>query len=188
MSYDASYQQTKGQLREALTMAVEMLTAAVLDMKEPGANQGLKNAEPLLSAHLKSGLDMALPSDELTADAARRGIDVSYWNGRLTKGDFAKIKKQGLNFVIARAGGYVGTMEDSTFGNNYLQAKDAGLRFGVSYLVRCGGLRYHGKAEQESADRNYRGLLSYYQRGRAESRRLRLLLLDHLQDRKSGGD
>lgn len=133
VQYGASYQQAEGQQREVLTSAVEMLTAAVLNMRDFGSDQGLKNAEALLSSHLEKGLAMIQSWNQLSAPLRRRGVDVSYWNGHLTKAHFARMKKQGVSFVIARAGGYAGTMADSTFENNYQQAKAAGLRFGAYY-------------------------------------------------------
>lgn len=65
--------------------------------------------------------------------AKSKGIDVSYWNGKLTTTQYKLLKKKGVEFVIARAGGYVGTLEDSTFNNHYKNAKAAGLKFGVYY-------------------------------------------------------
>ena len=133
VEYCASYQQAEGQQREILTSAVELLAAAALDMKDIAGGEGLKNAEDLLGSHLERGLSM-MQSQMLMNTAVRRsGIDVSYWNGHLTKGDFEKMKQQGVSFVIARAGGYVGTMSDSTFENNYRQARAAGLDFGAYY-------------------------------------------------------
>ena len=55
----------------------------------------------------------------------KKGIDVSYWNGWLTEKQYKKIKKSNIEFVIARSGGYRGTMVDSTFDNNYRQSKAA---------------------------------------------------------------
>ncbi len=65
--------------------------------------------------------------------AKKKGIDVSYWNGRLTEADYNRMKKAGVRFVIARAGGYRGTMEDSTFSHNYQMARAANLGFGAYY-------------------------------------------------------
>ena len=58
---------------------------------------------------------------------------MSYWNGWLTEKQYKKIKKSNIEFVIARSGGYRGTMVDSTFDNNYRQSKAAGLDFGAYY-------------------------------------------------------
>lgn len=63
----------------------------------------------------------------------RKGIDVSFWNGRLTAEQYRKIKEDGIEFVIARAGGYRGTVVDGMFDNNYRQSKAAGLDFGAYY-------------------------------------------------------
>ena len=65
--------------------------------------------------------------------AKKKGIDVSYWNGRLTEREYNRIKKAGVSFVIARAGGYRGKMEDSTFSHNYQMARAANLGFGAYY-------------------------------------------------------
>lgn len=63
----------------------------------------------------------------------RKGIDVSYWNGHLTENQYRRLKEGGVEFVIARAGGYRGAMADSTFANNYRRSKAAGLGFGAYY-------------------------------------------------------
>lgn len=129
----AQYQQKENNQREILTSAVEVLTAAALDLKDQSEDCGLKAAEPLLLSRLQQGLAMTEYLSYPGVSAGRRGIDVSYWNGHLTKSHYEKIKKQGIHFVIARAGGYRGSMRDSTFENNYKQAKAAGLQFGAYY-------------------------------------------------------
>lgn len=63
----------------------------------------------------------------------KKGIDVSFWNGRLTEKQYRRIKKDDIEFVIARAGGYRGTVTDGMFDNNYRQARAAGLDFGAYY-------------------------------------------------------
>lgn len=56
-------------------------------------------------------------------------IDVSYWNGNV---DFKKVKESGIEAVIMRAGyGRVASQKDTTFEQNYKNAKAAGLKVGA---------------------------------------------------------
>ena len=86
----------------------------------------------------------------------KKGIDVSYWNGWLTEKQYKKIKKSNIEFVIARSGGYRGTMVDSTFDNNYRQSKAAGLDFGAYYYSTAVNTR-QAKLEARHAVRLCRG-------------------------------
>lgn len=58
-----------------------------------------------------------------------KGIDVSQWQGQV---DFNKVKADGYDFVILRAGyGKYLTQKDPTFDTNYENAKAAGLGVGA---------------------------------------------------------
>lgn len=58
-----------------------------------------------------------------------KGIDVSHWQGDI---DFAKVKANGIDFVIIRAGyGKLTSQKDKCFEQNYSRAKAAGLHVGV---------------------------------------------------------
>ncbi len=58
-----------------------------------------------------------------------KGIDVSKWNGSI---DFNKVKADGIDFVIIRAGyGWDTSQKDRTFEQNYARAKAAGLHVGA---------------------------------------------------------
>ena len=63
-------------------------------------------------------------------------IDVSEWQGDV---DFSKVKKEGIGYVILRAGfGREASQIDSEFEENYKKAKSAGLKVGAywySYAV-----------------------------------------------------
>lgn len=60
---------------------------------------------------------------------SRKGIDVSQWQGNI---DFNKVKADGVDFVIIRAGyGKVASQKDPFFDSNYESAKRAGLGVGV---------------------------------------------------------
>lgn len=66
-----------------------------------------------------------------------KGIDISAWQGKISKANFEKIKKSGINFVILRLG-YTGSKSkeptlDNTFENNYKNAIAAGLPVGIYY-------------------------------------------------------
>lgn len=70
------------------------------------------------------------------------GLDISEWQG--TTVDFGKVKAQGYDFVILRAG--FSTTEDACFEDNYIRAKAAGLHVGV-YLYS-----YAATAEEASQE------------------------------------
>jgi len=58
-----------------------------------------------------------------------KGIDVSVWQGDI---DFAKVKANGIDFVIIRAGyGKLASQKDKCFEQNYSRAKAAGLHVGA---------------------------------------------------------
>lgn len=58
-----------------------------------------------------------------------KGIDVSVWQGDI---DFAKVKANGIDFVIIRAGyGKLTSQKDKYFEQNYSRAKAAGLHVGA---------------------------------------------------------
>lgn len=58
-----------------------------------------------------------------------KGIDVSVWQGDI---DFAKVKANGIDFVIIRAGyGSLTSQKDKYFEQNYSRAKAAGLHVGA---------------------------------------------------------
>lgn len=60
------------------------------------------------------------------------GIDVSRWQGQF---NFAQAKKEGVEFVIIKAGGADGGLyADHMFLTNYNNAKAAGLKVGVYYF------------------------------------------------------
>lgn len=65
-----------------------------------------------------------------------KGIDVSKWNGDV---DFAKVKADGIKFVMLRASlGRSASQKNTYFERNYAKAKAAGLDVGVywySYAV-----------------------------------------------------
>lgn len=77
-----------------------------------------------------------------------KGIDVSTWQGHYV--DFDKVKKQGYNFVIIRAGfGRDKTQIDNCFIENYNKAKKAGLKVGAywySYAVSPDDAKQEAKA------------------------------------------
>lgn len=63
-------------------------------------------------------------------------IDVSHWQGNI---DFAKVKAEGIEGVIIKAGGSdAGFYEDSCFQRYYADAKAQGLHIGTYYFVGKG--------------------------------------------------
>ena len=62
-----------------------------------------------------------------------RGVDLSHWNGNV---NFNALKKQGVSFVILKAGGDEGNFyRDSKYNTYYNQAREAGLYVGAYYFV-----------------------------------------------------
>jgi len=63
-----------------------------------------------------------------------QGIDISHWNGNI---DFYKVKKDGKEFAIIKAGGSETSnpYKDSMFETYYKQAKQAGIYVGAYYYV-----------------------------------------------------
>lgn len=62
-----------------------------------------------------------------------KGIDVSHWQGVI---DWLSVKESGIEFAILKAGGSDdGFYTDSTFEQNYKEAKAVGLPVGAYYFV-----------------------------------------------------
>lgn len=80
----------------------------------------------------------------------RRGIDISAWQG--SNVDFNKLKADGIEFVILRAGfGTSASQKDSQFENNYRKAKAAGMPIGAywySYAYSVEDAKKEAKAFQ----------------------------------------
>lgn len=69
----------------------------------------------------------------MTGNVYEKGIDISHWN---VVNDFNKVKADGYNFVIIKAGGSdKGRYTDKCFNDYYKRAKDAGLKVGCYYFV-----------------------------------------------------
>lgn len=81
----------------------------------------------------------------------RRGIDISAWQGANV--DFNKLKADGIEFVILRAGfGTLASQKDSQFENNYKKAKAAGMPIGAywySYAYSVDDAKKEAAAFQE---------------------------------------
>lgn len=77
----------------------------------------------------------------------KKGIDVSTWQGDV---DYGKVKKDGIEFVIIRAGfGREPSQVDNCFEKNYKNAKAAGLKVGAywySYAVSVNDARLEADA------------------------------------------
>ena len=72
-----------------------------------------------------------------------KGIDVSAWQGKISKVNFEKAKSSGIKFVILRLG-YTGSSSrkpviDKVFENNYKNAIAAGLPVGIYYYSLATG-------------------------------------------------
>lgn len=60
-----------------------------------------------------------------------KGIDISYWQGKISKANFQKALKAGWKFAIIRIGYNRTLRKDSVFENNYKNATAAGMKVGV---------------------------------------------------------
>ena len=69
----------------------------------------------------------------LISSVSYNGIDVSVWQGPDV--DFNKVKNDGKNFVILRAG--CGNSVDKYFESNYKKAKAAGMNVGVYWYAKA---------------------------------------------------
>lgn len=78
----------------------------------------------------------------------RKGIDISTWQGSGV--NFNNLKKDGIEFVILRAGyGSYVSQKDKQFENNYSKAKAAGMPIGAywySYATTVDGAKNEAKA------------------------------------------
>lgn len=94
-----------------------------------------------------------------------KGIDISAWQGKVSKANFEKAKADGIKFVILRLG-YTGSSTkkptiDSVFENNYKNAIAAGLPVGV-YFYSLATNNTMAKAEADFCIKNLKGKkLSY---------------------------
>ncbi len=70
------------------------------------------------------------PGKVINTKGAMHGIDVSVWQGKI---DYNKVKNDGIDFVIMRAGYKTGV--DTTFKRNYRNARKAGLKVGCYWFV-----------------------------------------------------
>ena len=81
----------------------------------------------------------------------KKGIDISAWQGKVSKASFEKAKAEGIKYVIIRVG-YTGSEShkptlDSCFENNYKNAIAAGLPVGIYYYSRA---TTNAKAQKEA--------------------------------------
>lgn len=100
------------------------------------------------------------PSQVTPSNTKIKGMDVSAWQGKLSKANFEKAKAAGINFVILRLG-YTGSSSksptiDSVFENNYANAIAAGLPVGV-YYYSLATTEAKGKEEANFCIKNLKG-------------------------------
>lgn len=100
---------------------------------------------PLVSAD-DSAYDGSMAGDGMGILA--HGVDLSSWQG--TDVDFERIRAQGIDFVILRAG--FSNTQDAVFERNYAAAKAAGLDIGV-YVYSYAATPEAARSEAESCKR-----------------------------------
>lgn len=93
----------------------------------------------------------AAKSVSTSTSIKKKGIDISAWQGKVSKASFEKAKAEGINYVILRVG-YTGSEShkptlDSCFENNYKNAIAAGLPVGIYYYSRA---TTNAKAQKEA--------------------------------------
>ena len=70
-----------------------------------------------------------------------KAIDISYWQGKVSRENFEKVKKDGIKSVIQRSG-YTSQSKfslntDSTMINNIINAAAAGLNVGIYHYSQA---------------------------------------------------
>lgn len=98
-------------------------------------------ANPTVAKHLGTYKSVVVPEADKNKDGGQLGIDVSKYQGNI---DWAKVAKDGVRFVILRAGSQDnnGPYVDPHFEKNYTGAKAAGLKVGAYVFT-------YGKTEEE---------------------------------------
>lgn len=113
-----------------------------------------KNSNTTTSTTIKTSTP-ALPKG-----SKLKGIDISAWQGTVSKANFKKAKASGINYVILRLG-YTGSSSkkptiDSVFENNYKNAIAAGLPVGVYFYSLATGVS-SAKEEANFVIKNLKG-------------------------------
>lgn len=90
-----------------------------------------------------------------------KGMDVSWYQGKISVSNFKKAKESGIQFVILKLG-YTGSSnytckEESVFRNNYTNAKAAGLPVGI-YYYSLANSKSEARREAEFTVRQLKGL------------------------------
>ena len=96
----------------------------------------------------------------VTTSSKIKGMDISAWQGKISKANFEKAKAAGIKFVILRVG-YTGSSSkkptiDSVFENNYKNAIAAGLQVGVYFYSLATGTSL-AKEEANFVIKNIKG-------------------------------
>ena len=86
----------------------------------------------------------------------KKGIDISYWQGKKTAAQLKKARADGIEFVILRLGFNAELNLDSTFNPNYNAALAAGLKVGA-YYYSTAKTTVQAKNEAEFCIRHLKG-------------------------------
>lgn len=105
---------------------------AVATVSQTGVITGVSDGSAVITVMTDNALVKATIAVYVSSDILTHGIDVSTHNGSLSLSDWKKIKEDGNDFAIIRAGyGRYASQKDARFEQNYKNAKQAGLDVGV---------------------------------------------------------
>lgn len=90
-----------------------------------------------------------------------KGMDVSWYQGKISTANFKKAKEYGIQFVVLKLG-YTGSSnytckEESVFRNNYANAVEAGLPVGI-YYYSLANSKNEARREAEFTVKQLKGL------------------------------
>lgn len=144
-NYDAVQKEVNNILSQPKLKSIDVVAKEVIDGKWGNGDVRKKKLQAAgydynkVQAKVNELLTSKPSTSTPTVSTAKKvkGIDISTWQGNISKANFEKAKKSGINFVILRLG-FTGSASnkptlDNTFENNYKNAIAAGLPVGVYF-------------------------------------------------------
>ena len=165
-NYDAIQKEVNNILNPKTVKSIETVAQEVIDGKWGNGNDRKKKLQAAgydyEKVQAKVNELLTKPSTTPVASTAKKvkGIDISAWQGKISKANFEKAKKSGINFVILRLG-FTGSATnkptiDSVFENNYKNAIAAGLPVGI-YFYSLATTTAKAKEEAEFCIKHLKG-------------------------------
>lgn len=144
-NYDAVQKEVNNILSQPKLKSIDVVAKEVIDGKWGNGDVRKKKLQAAgydynkVQAKVNEILAPKSSTSTPTVSTAKKvkGIDISTWQGNISKANFEKAKKSGIGFVILRLG-FTGSASnkptlDNTFENNYKNAIAAGLPVGVYF-------------------------------------------------------